>query len=59
LSQSDIIKALSELVEKQAAQISALLVRVDNLEQELSQYKKGKNSGTAYAVGLLPSFIQH
>jgi transposase len=48
LSQSDIIKALTELVGKQAAQISALLVRVENLEQELSFYKNRKNSGNSH-----------
>lgn len=48
LPQSDIIKTLTELVEKQAAQISALLVRVENLEQELSFYKSRKNSGNSH-----------
>ena len=48
MSQSDIIKALTELVEKQAVQISALLVRVENLEQELSYYKNRKNSGNSH-----------
>jgi transposase len=48
LSQSDIIKTLTELVEKQAAQISVLLVRVENLEQELSFYKNRKNSGNSH-----------
>jgi transposase len=48
LSQSDIIKSLTELVEKQAVQISALLVRVENLEQELSFYKNRKNSGNSH-----------
>ncbi len=48
MTQSDIIKTLSELVEKQAAQISALLVRVENLEQELSFYKNRKNSGNSH-----------
>jgi transposase len=48
LSQSDIIKTLTELVEKQAVQISALLVRVENLEQELSFYKNRKNSGNSH-----------
>ncbi len=48
MSQSDIIKTLSELVERQAVQISALLVRVENLEQELSFYKNRKNSGNSH-----------
>lgn len=48
MSQSDIIKALTELVEKQAAQISALLLRVENLEQELSFYKNQKHSGNSH-----------
>lgn len=48
MSQSDIIKTLSELVEKQAAQISGLLIRVENLEQELSFYRNRKNSGNSH-----------
>jgi transposase len=48
LSQSEIIKTLTDLVEKQAVQISALLVRVENLEQELSFYKNRKNSGNSH-----------
>lgn len=48
MSQSDIIKSLTELVEKQAAQISSLLVRVENLEQELSYYRNRKNSGNSH-----------
>lgn len=48
MSQSDIIKTLTELVEKQAVQISGLLVRVENLEQELSFYKNRKNSGNSH-----------
>lgn len=48
MSQSEIIKTLTELVEKQAAQISALLIRVENLEQELSFYRNRKNSGNSH-----------
>ena len=48
MSQSSTIKALTELVEKQAAQISALLARVENLEQELFFYKSRKNSGNSH-----------
>jgi transposase len=48
LSQSDIIKTLTELVGKQAVQISSLLVRVESLEQELSYYKNRKNSGNSH-----------
>jgi len=48
LSQSDIIKTLTELVEKQATQISGLLIRVENLEQELSFYRNRKNSGNSH-----------
>lgn len=39
---------LTALVGKQAAQISALMARVDDLEQELSIYKKRKNSGNSH-----------
>ena len=45
VAHSTIIKALKALVKKQQEQISALLVRVENLKQELSLYKKRKNSG--------------
>jgi len=48
LSQSETIKALTALVEKQAAQISALMVRVSDLEQELAVYKNRKNSGNSH-----------
>lgn len=48
LSQSETIKALTALVEKQAAQISALMVRVAGLEQELAVYKNRKNSGNSH-----------
>ncbi|EOR93547.1 hypothetical protein ADIARSV_3260 [Arcticibacter svalbardensis MN12-7] len=46
--QSDTIKALTALVEKQAVQITALLIRVENLEQELSFYKNRKNNGNSH-----------
>uniref|UniRef100_UPI00084D0BCE IS66 family transposase n=1 Tax=Arcticibacter eurypsychrophilus TaxID=1434752 RepID=UPI00084D0BCE len=36
------------LVEKQAVQITALLVRVESLEQELSFYKNRKNNGNSH-----------
>jgi len=45
---STIIKALTALVKKQQEQISALLVRVENMEQELSFYKKQKNSSNSH-----------
>jgi transposase len=48
LSQSETIKALTALVEKQAAQISALMIRVTDLEQELAFYKNRKNSGNSH-----------
>lgn len=48
MSQSHIIKTLTELVEKQAVQISSLLARVEHLEQELSFYKNRKNSGNSH-----------
>lgn len=62
MSQSSTIKALTELVEKQAAQITALTVRIENMEllavkqqqhieglkQELSFYKNRKNSGNSH-----------
>ncbi len=48
MSQSDTIKALTALVEKQAIQITALIVRVESLEHELSVYKNRKNSGNSH-----------
>ncbi|HEY5327749.1 MAG TPA: DUF6444 domain-containing protein [Mucilaginibacter sp.] len=48
MSQSETIKALTALVEKQAAQISALMIRVTDLEQELAFYKNRKNSGNSH-----------
>jgi len=48
LSQNETIKALTALVEKQAAQISALMIRVTDLEQELAFYKNRKNSGNSH-----------
>jgi transposase len=48
LSQSETIKALTALVEKQAAQIASLIIRVTELEQELSFYKNRKNSGNSH-----------
>lgn len=47
LTDKETINFLTELVEKQSAQISALLVRVEYLERELAIYKKGKNSGNS------------
>ena len=48
MSKDEIIKALTALVHKQREQIAALLVRVENLEQELALYKKRKNSGNSH-----------
>jgi len=48
LSKIDIIKTLTELVEKQAIQISTLMLRVDDLEKELLVYKNRKNSGNSH-----------
>jgi len=62
LSKSSTIKALIELVEKQAAQISVLTLRIEtmealavkqqlhieSLEQELAVYKNRKNSGNSH-----------
>jgi transposase len=62
LHKSSIIKALTALVEKQAAQISALTLRIatmealavkqqlhiEGLEQELAVYKNRKNSGNSH-----------
>jgi len=48
LSQSETIKVLTALVEKQAVQITALIVRVESLEQELSFYKNRKDSGNSH-----------
>ena len=62
LSKSSTIKALTELVQKQVVQITALTVRIENmellavkqqlhiegLEQELSFYKNRKNSGNSH-----------
>lgn len=48
MSQSETIKALTALVEKQAAQIASLTIRVTELEQELSFYKNRKNSGNSH-----------
>jgi transposase len=48
LSQSETIKALTALVEKQATQISALMIRVTDLERELVFYKNRKNSGNSH-----------
>lgn len=70
MSESSDIKILTELIKKQAEQISGLLLhidkmesafeakyeakinglmhRIDRLEEELSKYKKGKNSGNSH-----------
>ena len=48
MSQSDVRKSLTELVEKQAVQISALMVCVENLERELSFYKNRKDSSNSH-----------
>ncbi|CAN5361809.1 hypothetical protein BH09BAC6_BH09BAC6_01050 [soil metagenome] len=48
LSQSETIKALTALVEKQAGQIASLIIRVTELEQELSFYRNRKNSGNSH-----------
>ena len=62
MSKSSTIKALTELVRKQVVQITALTVRIENmellavkqqlhievLEQELSFYKNRKNSGNSH-----------
>jgi transposase len=48
LSQSETIKALTALVEKQAGQIASLIIRVTGLEQEVSFYKNRKNSSNSH-----------
>jgi len=48
LSKDEIIKTLTALVQKQQEQIASLLIRVENLEQELALYKKRKNSGNSH-----------
>ena len=62
MSKNSTIKALTELVEKQAAQILALMLRIEtmealavkqqlyieSLEQELAVYKNRKNSGNSH-----------
>lgn len=48
MSESDTIKALTALAREQAVQITALIVRIESLEQELSVYKNRKNSGNSH-----------
>ena len=48
MSKDEIIKTLTALVQKQQEQIASLLIRVENLEQELALYKKRKNSGNSH-----------
>lgn len=48
MSQTETIKALTALVEKQSVQIATLIIRVTGLEQELAIYKNRKNSGNSH-----------